>query len=332
MKNPVRIIVINLILIVVMIGLLIGATQIDALNGGSIVLGGISLGSGNDSFLIDDSSFEKGSEGSVDASEVRELDIAWTAGTVNVVLSDSDTIRFSETSRKELEDDQLMRWKLEKGRLSIRFGTKGGLFRQDPDKTLTVELPADWAAEAVELQTVSAGLSLEAIVATDLTVDTVSGGCTAEVIEGKNVNFNSVSGAVRVSELKCERMTVDNVSGSVALEDAAVTNRLEVSTVSGKVRFTGSADELSVDTTSGDAELNFTEAGSKIEVDSTSGDATVTLPADVSGFVAEIDSTSGELTCEFNVSHRGDYIRYGDEALEIEMDTTSGDLRIKKAA
>lgn len=332
MRNPVSVIVINLILAVLLIGLLVGAMFIQEINDVTIEINGLSFGfSGNDYFLTSDESFEKSSDGSVTASEVTVIDLAWTAGAVNIVSSDSDTIRFSEESRSTLKDEQIMRWKVEDGTLSIRFGTKGGWTRNDPEKTLTIELPADWEAETVTIQTVSAGLSVDTLTAADLDFDSVSGGCTANSIAGKTVNLNSVSGIVRIDKIDCEKLSIDNISGEIKLRNAVVRKEVEASTVSGAFGFEGSADVLSVDTTSGNTELAFTAAGSSVEVDSTSGDVTVILPADVSGFRAEIDSTSGEITYDFNVSHRDDYIEYGDGSLDIEMDATSGDLRIRKA-
>lgn len=333
MKNPRRTLVVNLILAVLLTGLLIGATFVEDLNGTSLKINGLSLGfsSGGDC-LTSDESYEKRSEGEVSISDVGSLNIGWTAGKIEIVPTEGDTIRFFEKSEKDLEDKQIMRWKNEDGTLSIRFGTKGGWFRNDPEKTLTIELPADLIVDHLTIQTVSADLSLPSVSTSDFSFDTVSGNFFAESIIAVTVDLDGVSGGVRLNKIDCDFLSIDSVSANVTLPDAFVRKKLDASTVSGEISFEGRADEFSWDTTSGDAELTFTDAGSSIEIDSTSGDATVTLPADTSGFKAEIDSTSGELTSDFDLSHHDDYVRYGDGKLEIEMDTASGDLRIKKGS
>lgn len=331
MKNPKRTLIINLVLALLLTGVLIGASFVDKLNDASVVLSGFSFGiSDGDGCLTSDESYERGSEGEVSASDLQSLDIGWTAGQVRLVLSEGETVRFYEESGKALEEKQIMRWKSDNGTLRIRFGTKGGLFRNEPEKTLTVELPSDWIAKSMTLCTVSASLELPSVQATDFNIDTVSGNIRAESVTADTISLNSVSGEIKLNKLECDRLSVDCVSGEISLQNAAVTAELDGSTVSGSVSFSGSARELSWDTVSGDAEFVFTAAPSSIEIDSTSGDATVTLPADVSGFKAELDATSGDISCDFDVSHRGDYVEYGDGALEIEMDSTSGDLKIKK--
>lgn len=334
MKHPVRTIIINLVLVVVLVGMLIVAMQIEALNGALVVLGGIHIGTGNDAFLISDKSYEKRSNGSLSASEVKALDIAWIAGSVEIILTEGDTIRFYEESKSDLENDQIMRWKNENGKLIVRFGTKGSgnLFRNEPEKNLTIELPAsDWEAENVLIQTVSAGLAIEKLVTSDFNYDSVSGNMQADALVCKIADLNSVSGNVNVDAIECEQLNADSVSGEIVVENAEVSDRMSLSTVSGDFSFTGAADEIEADTTSGNAELIFTSVGSSVEVDTTSGDVTVTLPSDVSGFTAEFDSASGELRNAFESAHRGDSIVFGDGSLEIEVDTTSGDLQIKKA-
>lgn len=333
MKHPVRTIVINLVLAVLLVGLLIAATQIEALNDGELMIAGISFGSGNGAFLVSDSSsYEKESEGEVKASEINSLDIAWQNGAIKVVLTDGDTIRFYEESDSELEDKQIMRWKQDGKKLTIRFGTKGGIFREDPDKTLTVEIPAaDWAAQKVAIQTVSASCELEAIVTTDFSFDGVSGGFTANSIDAETVNLNTVSGALQIGMLECDTFSADSVSGGITIGAATVSDELTASTVSGELDFSGSAQKVEWDSTSGSAELTFVKAPSSVEIDTTSGDATLILPEEIGGFSVEIDSLSGELTSDFDLHYSDGRAYYGDSSIEIEMDSTSGDLEIRQS-
>lgn len=306
MKHPVRTIVIDLILIVLLVGLLIGAGFVEEINNASISLGGISFGINSDAEYMADDSYERG-EGSVKAAEVTSLDIAWIAGEVKFVLTDGDTIVIRESSDQRLEENEIVRWKLENGRLSIRYATKSKVFGNMPEKRLTIEIPAiDWQIGYANILTVSANVELPTLNARDL-------------------DFDSVSGGLNVSSFVGETVDIDTVSGEVTLRNAVVSGQVSLSAVSGGLDYTGTAGSIETDAVSGDVKLVLTAAPSNIEADSTSGDVTITLPADVAGFDAELDTVSGELSNDFGSQH------YGDGSLEIEVDTTSGDLRIKKS-
>lgn len=332
MKNPVRVIVINLVLAVVLIGMLVGATFIDELNSASITLGGISFGFGSDhSAYIADNSYERG-EGSVKASEVESLDVAWLSGSVQFVPSSDDTIRIRESCNTDLEEDEIMRWKLENGRLSIRFASKVKVVGNMPEKALTVEIPSsDWQVDYAEIQTVSANAELFGLNAYEFSFDSVSGALDADSIVGEEIDCATVSGSIHIDKLECGSLTVDSVSGNTSIKEGNVTELLNAASTSGTLNFTGAVRSVEWDTTSGDAKMIFTAAPKNIEADSTSGDVTITLPEDIGGFKAELDSMSGELTSDFEISHNGDYVQYGDRSIMIEMDTLSGDLHIKKA-
>lgn len=332
MKHPVIIIVINLILIVVLVGLLLGAGFIEEINDVSISFNGISFGINSDAEYMADDSYERG-EGSANASEVTSLDIAWLAGEVKFLPTDGDTITIRESSDEKLEDNEVMRWKVEDGRLSIRYATKSKLFDNMPEKKLTIEIPAsDWQIENVEIQTVSANVKLSVLNAKKFGFDSVSGLLDADSLIGESIDVNGMSGEINVNKLECETLSIDGVSGKISIKEGNVAKSMNVSTVSGNLEFDGIVRSVEWDTTSGNAKFDCTASPSNIEADTTSGDVTITLPADIGGFRAEMDSVSGELKSDFDISREDDFARYGDESIEIEMDSTSGNLRIRKAS
>lgn len=311
MKHPVRNLVVNLVLAVILIGVLIGATLIHGLNDISLEIGGITLGfNDNGSFLTNSDAYERGSEGSVSAAEVKSLDIAWIAGKVNIEVVEGDTISFSEESNASLKESQIMRWNIENGVLSIRFGTNKGFGHNSPEKTLTVKIPAEtWQAKKVEISTVSASTDVGSLCADTFRFDSVSGELEIGSLEADQVELSSVSGAFKLSLMSVGYLSAD--------------------TVSGDFKFEGTADSMEWDSTSGDAELVITSHVNRIELDTTSGDVTLKLPDGVSGFTAELDSVSGEISCAYDTRQSGDRLSYGDGSIEIKMDSTSGDLKIK---
>ncbi len=67
-----------------------------------------------------------------------------------------------------------------------------------------------------------------------------------------------------------------------------------------------------------------------LEFDTTSGDLILTLPADHAGFTARLDTASGTFTSELSTTATGNIHRVGDGSLQIDMDSTSSDLSIRK--
>ncbi len=350
MKHPVGVLAISLVSALILTAFLCVASRIEVLNQVSFFIEGSSIGFGTNSYLVKDKSYESGA-GSLSASAITSLDICWVRGNVTVELTDSDEISFSESCSESLNDNQIMRWKNENGTLKIRFGTFGGFFRYDPAKQLILKIPAAavWHPEKISISTVSAGTTLDRLEADRFSYKTVSGNLTAGEVISQEIKLDSTSGVIRVSGASCQtlnantvsgdvflgtvkadRADLDTTSGNIQIGDGEIVNRLKATTTSGDMTFFGSAYEVEWDTTSGDVVMEFTAAGRRIETDGVSGDVTIWLPADISGFVVEFDSVSGDLESAFSGSMSKDRISYGDGTLEIESDSTSGDLTIRK--
>ena len=245
-------------------------------------------------------------EASFSAAAVERLDIGWIAGSVEISAYDGDEIQVAESASRALDENEKLRWKLDKGVLRLRYCAPGTCNMQS--KSLTVLIPESLCLEGIEVDVTSAALTLNAL--------SVSG----------EVNFDSVSGGVQARGLNCEQLYISTVSGEAEIEGRM--EKLRYSSTSGGMRADGLPEGCAVetDTVSGNMELRFDGCPGDIEADSTSGNVTVYLPGDV-GFELDYDSVSGSLDCDFP-SLRG---VYGDHAMfSINVDTTSGDLDIRK--
>lgn len=280
-----------------------GDFSIDAgdLNFGS----GITVGNGQ---YGGDSGYTVCAEGeaSFSAAAVERLDIGWIAGSVEISAYDGDEIQVAESASRALDENEKLRWKLDKGVLRLRYCAPGTCNMQS--KSLTVLVPESLCLEGLEVDVTSSELTLNAL--------SVSG----------EVNFDSVSGGVQARGLNCEQLYISTVSGEAEIEGRM--EKLRYSSTSGGMRADGMPEGCAVetDTVSGNMELRFDGCPGDIEADSTSGNVTVYLPGDV-GFELDYDSVSGGLDSDFP-SLRG---VYGDHAMfSINVDTTSGDLDIRK--
>ncbi len=231
-------------------------------------------------------------DGAVDASQIQNIHIEWVSGDIQVrtAADDSQKIRFHESGNAG--EDLRMVWEQKGNTLIIKY-SKPKLnigFVSTPNKTLQVDIPADWECGSFQLTTVSAEVSIQGLQADEIELEGVSAACTVEC-NAKEVSINTVSGEVEffgeVQELECE-----SVSGECSI-------RLLGTTVQ------------------------------KINLESVSGDMTVTLP-DGLGFTVELDSTSGDLHTALPTDNRNGKLVYGDGSCQIHAETVSGDVNINK--
>lgn len=268
---------------------------------------------------------------------LEQLDIQWTAGSVRLEYYEGSTVELVETQHGQPvpAGEERMRWYRENGALHVRFDGRSDIrfyWGKQPQKDLVVRIPAQTELSSVALELVSAKLEADGLLVTEgagvLDIDTVSGAILLRGVLANKADLDAVSAIQILTDCDLDVLCVDTVSGNVTLQSSTV----------GRVDFTGiSAGFASnqcvhgiveIDTTSGDVDIMVGAALRQIEFDTTSGDMELHLEADVTGFTARLDSTSGDFECSLATSYRNGAHVYGDGALQIEMDSTSGDLTV----
>lgn len=201
--------------------------------------------------------------------KVRTIDINWIDGQVNIGLHDGDGVIVKETSGKDLDKEERLRWYLKDGTLYIKYAESGFRSAKSLDKKLTVLLPEDLTLTKLTIDAVSAKTTVTDITAGKLEINTVSGGAKLQLHRVDSEQINSVSGAVSIkADNAMDRITVDTVSGSVTLRlpgdegfEAAVDTvsgdvDCEGCTVKGKQYVAGDRKcDVQVDTVSGNIHL-----------------------------------------------------------------------------
>lgn len=150
---------------------------------------------------------------SVAAEGVSSLSIAWIAGIVEIVPVSGDEIKISETCENSLDDETALCWRVENGRLEIKYSA-----RRDelPVKYLRIELP-----ETVEFE--------------DVAVDMTTSSISAEGMTMEKLSVSSVSGNVIFRNCTIGTVTAETVSGEVQIGMRNADAKLKVNTVSGNV-------------------------------------------------------------------------------------------------
>ena len=105
------------------------------------------------------------------------------------------------------------------------------------------------------------------------------------------------------------------------------TRRRKASTTSGEIDADGeSAGTAKVGCTSGDIRLHL-GAFDELRIDTTSGDVTAALPTEP-GYRARVTTTSGSFNADVPLSKDGDEYLCGDGSGRVEIQVTSGDVRL----
>ena len=150
---------------------------------------------------------------SVAADGVSSLNLAWIAGIVEIVPVSGDEIKISETCENPLDDETALCWRVENGRLEIKYSA-----RRDelPVKYLRIGLP-----ETIELE--------------DVAVDMTTSSISAEGMTMEKLSVSSVSGNVIFRNCTIGTVTAETVSGEVQIGMRNADAKLKVNTVSGNV-------------------------------------------------------------------------------------------------
>ncbi|MDL2318507.1 hypothetical protein LJC74_05460, partial [Eubacteriales bacterium OttesenSCG-928-A19] len=95
-------------------------------------LGGVSM-----AYSYDNGSEYTAGSGTVGVQSIREIDVSWVAGAVEIDVYDGDTIQFSETAGRNLEPDEMLHYRVKGDKLKIQYcaSTRGLRWGSLGDKT-----------------------------------------------------------------------------------------------------------------------------------------------------------------------------------------------------
>lgn len=196
---------------------------------------------------------------------IREIEIEWIAGEVEIECYDGSEIVFSETSAEQLSERQTMRYLVKDGELEIRCCESKTV--QLPEKTLTVQIPASLIVDELEADVVSASLTARGVQAREIKLESVSGNICADGLTAEKLQIDTVSGIAEI--LRCDvarKLEIDTVSGNAAMQLAASATgfTLKFDTVSGSVH-------CDVPVTTSRKSMVYGDGSLEIEMESVSG-------------------------------------------------------------
>ena len=289
---------------------------------------------------------EKYTAGETSISEsVRNLEIDWINGKVNLAYHSSGTVELSETSDRTISPDLQLRWWLDGDTLRIQYAKSGFRLNSNQQKELTVTLPEGISLNNVSISATSGDLNIPALEAEALRMEVTSGDIYAEA-GTRTAEVRATSGDITLKlRGEAEGVTVGTTSGNVGIE-AEKARKIKVSSTSGGIGISaGETQECEAGATSGNVYVDLLEAGNvkigttsggiqvslakfaSLKANSTSGQVTAAL-SDAPGFTAEIGSVSGRMDYNMPLSRNGDTYVCGDGSGKVEIGTTSGNIQL----
>lgn len=249
-------------------------------------------------------------EGSL-SCDLKNLYINWITGDIKVEYYEGQEVQFIEKANMELAEEQKMRYLLEGNTLRLQYAKSGFVNNINLNKDLIVYIPSN-------------------VVLTELNVNTVSGDVTVNKLKAKDINIDSVSGYLFLEELDVSNeIDLDTVSGRTKLSVLSSVNSIDIDTVSGNIDLScADVDDLSIDSTSGSIKITLDKA-KKLDIDSISGETDLYISESL-GFTLNFSTVSGDVSCSLPSTIENDKYVYGDGSLDIDIDSTSGDVFIQK--
>ncbi len=231
---------------------------------------------------------------SVRADNVDSVEISWISGAVNVRVYDGDEIVFSESSTRGLDPDEMMRYRLKNGRLTLQYcapRTGWNPFSGLNGKQLEVLLPASLALSEMKIDSVSSGIDMD--------------GSGTRV---KKLTVSTVSGGVGLTGFTADALILETVSGSQSAE--------------------GAFADIRVNSVSGSAGLRLWTMPDALRAESVSGSVRVILPEN-DGFTATLESVSGGLSTDFATMTGRKTAEYKGGGVKLRFDSVSGSVNIE---
>lgn len=250
----------------------------------------------------------------IDMKEISEIEINWGAGDVQIIPYEGNEVIFREQASRVLLEEDMMRFCLRNGKLTIQFcAPKRGfrIFANIPSKSLEVKIPYAMAGSLTELD-----------------VNSISAPVSIQAIGGAETKVSCVSGAIHISDISCRELDLETVSGGIRGENIQATE-LDMESVSGTVDVFGAFQEVNGSSVSGNLTLRSDTCPRKVEAETVSGGIRLQIPEN-DGFTARYHTVSGQFYSNFPTMAEKKRAVYKNGGAEFSFETVSGSMDIER--
>ncbi len=262
---------------------------------------------------------------------IEEIELEWIEGDAEISYHDEDFISVKETTSRTPDEHELLHTYFDGHTLHIKYAESGTWNIKHLSKSLKVMLPRGLVIDKLELDTVSANAKLLALEADECDVATVSGDILFSDGTYSDITASITSGKLEIEGSSVKRsIEAELVSGDADIAPVGALLNIDVSSVSGKIELNCErADDIELESTSGNVRAELGALALDLNISTVSGNARLIIPED-SSFSLEFDTVSGSFDCEIPTTKNGDRYIAGKGEHNIEVETTSGNLKLEK--
>ncbi len=169
----------------------------------------------------------------------RSIDIEWISGQVNVELYDGEGIELSETLADGGTVSVPMEWRVDEDDSTLDVRSQPQLISATEEKILTVKLPRSLILHELDIDTVSAGVSVDltdedTLTLNELDVTSISGTVSVYAANAGEISLSTTSGNIGGS-VRTQKLEADSVSGAIDLTLDTTPAEVEAETTSGNI-------------------------------------------------------------------------------------------------
>lgn len=189
-----------------------------------------------------DAGYNTGAGEVVQIKGFRSIDIEWVSGAVNVELYDGEGIQLSETMMDGGDVALKMEWRVDEDDNTLDIRSQPLTVSASQKKQLTVRLPRSTVLHELNIDAVSADVSVDlteedTLTLTELDVSSVSGTVSVHAANAGEISLETTSGAITGS-VRTDKLEADSVSGSIDLALETQPKELDVKSSSGDITLT----------------------------------------------------------------------------------------------
>lgn len=206
---------------------------------------------------------------SISASSVSKISVEWAAGSVNISYYDGTDIQFDDGL--DAADDNALFSRTEGSELKIYYNRNARNTQNSNEKTLQINIPAGTELTEFDIETASADINVNGIIADQIELHSVSGDIHATG-EFASLDIETTSGNAQVTDTAAliRQIDANAVSGNitVTIPQSIDGFYMEYETVSGEINNDFGA---AINGSSRRGTANYGNGSANIEVETVSG-------------------------------------------------------------
>lgn len=221
------------------------------------------------------------------AGDIREIEIDWVSGKIQIIPTEIDHIRVNETAAHANTEAMLCRKDGDTLKISFCKGELASL-KGIGTKDLTIQVPKGWSCRKLEIDAASPKISVQGLTADEVDLDTAGGESRFDSCTLGKLDADTASGNLYLTGT-LKNLEYDSASGSVEAELDNVPSKISMDTASGSLSLKlpkGAGFAVALDSLSGKLDSDFPttldggrylcgDGACKIEMESMSGSVTV---------------------------------------------------------